>query len=214
MQRRKLELQQLMNPPKTPQQMEFESQWKAEPLKPATSSTVPPIEPQKFKCLQPQPSTSKVLVPPQPSGPNDFASDVDIISFEDHLNIASTSKSYAGSQSQFNIQESDDPNGSSHNNVRNIKARPTAFSSSLGIVSANISATFPGLDVPLDEKSNLSEGHYENIADDDEDDCLPIDNSFVNDPPPIPAFRELARQAIMDMKDLLEPPGRTKRPAK
>jgi hypothetical protein len=95
MQKKKLE-QQLTNPPKTQQQLKFESQWKASEPKPAEAKPAP-LPPQQ---TQPQPSTSQAVIPlPE-------ADKFDEDEFEDSLSFEKT-KNYDQNK-DFDIPQSFD----------------------------------------------------------------------------------------------------------
>lgn len=163
MQKKKKEQQLVANPPKTVEQQNFESQWKAGD---------PQNEDKKVDV--PMPSTSKPLMPPPPSDPREFTDDC-----------------YDGIE-QFGSPE---PIVESFNSERVWPAI---------CVNSNI----PCLDFAVEEPKPKPESDIPIIDLDPEENVAEPE-----EPPPLATFRAFKRQVI-GIKDLIEEPGRSKRPEK
>lgn len=198
MQKKKLEL----NPPKTVEQIKFETQWKAGGDQ---------KDSQAAAALVPQPSTSKPVSNP----PSSF----DAIQIPDPYSSNLFSSSVGNSQTQL----SDDSafQGNSFEDIQNFGSDGASFETktfSSSYSDINFSQTgIPGL-------SNYSydDTPHQAVAipsDEDEDEEMNLDYEDsllnVNDgPPPVPSCKPLNARPMTDIRELLDQPGRLKRPEK
>lgn len=228
MQKKKIEQQLIVNPPKTPQQLQFESQWKATEAKaeepklqpqPTTSKAI--AEPMEGRSLNPTssqfvPKSSKPIVVPPPAVvvAEKFYDD----SFED-AHIKSFEQIPGKSQNQFGEGSSQSvPRHSRQNTSQYPSSSNKSFDHALPQIEINPFKGFEGNPfvthnaIPgLEYEEETPMDFYEVDDEDDDQDYLPEDDFYLSDPPPLPNFQHKDNQTI-DICDVLDPPGRHKRP--
>lgn len=199
MQKKKIELQLTANPQKTPQQLQFESQWK-EPEKKVVEA--PP--PQPLPRQQPtssQPTLEKF------DKDEDFEDSVKLMSMKrsfeyDQFGQGSSQNFKAFKSSQnFKPFESFDHDASIGHNFEPLVSSVSNFLSTSGGI--------PGLDIPQ-ECEELPVETIELDLDPDQD-YFPEDLGNKLDVPPMPNFNK-RNQTIVDILDILDNPGRQSRP--
>jgi hypothetical protein len=169
--KKKLEQQVASNPVKTQQQLNFESQWKADP------STENPS------------SSTKTHAP---------------LSSEKFTEEGQAEFSLYSSDSRFKPESSDKQN--------------LTLVDSFEVISpfdlASSRRAIPGLDIEPEMDLESEVDIPMDVVELDEDrDYLPEDKTFISDPPPMPSFSKTNRQ-LMKISELLDEPGRYRRPKK
>lgn len=218
MQKKKIEQQLIVNPPKTPQQLQFESQWKATEPKPAETKPKPAQPP------PPQPSTSKTLVPLPATAAaeekfddddfDDIRFDKPVVQPSFDLSARQSFRSETFSRKSRVVAAVDDTFETDDNMSFNHSLPPrdfNPFGESLPFGDPNEyyeeeSSRFviPGL-------SYEEETPFDFGDDEDDQEYLPEDETFLSDPPPMPKFNTRPNP-LVEIGELLDLPGRKTRP--
>jgi hypothetical protein len=179
------------NPPKTAEQMKFESQWASGMATLEPSQNKKAVEPTIFDPI----ASSSTQLQSSSFGQSETAAAAPIL-------FGSAANKFSSKHQDFINDEFDDELESFDDSQKVSQLRSKIFDSN--------SQAIPGLDAPVEQKE--SEAQDPDIIDLDNDEA--VSSSSKTDESCIPFFKSLKNQRVVKIANLLDEPNRHTRPEK